>query len=149
MPVREDFLNIRADLAAHRGARGEERIVGGRGAVGVEPQDHPREMGVIGRRSAERVVDERRREERAIRQVLHPAATSLIAEENVELAVRPEADHTAVVVTVLAPVIRARMARNRHVVGLARAELDQIYVASQRRAVPDEAIDTVAEQRHL
>ena len=58
--VREHLLDVGADLAAHRGARREERVVGRRGAVVVEPQDDAGEVGVVGGRPAERVVDEGR-----------------------------------------------------------------------------------------
>jgi hypothetical protein len=36
--VREDLLDVRADLSADRGARGDERVVGWRRAVVVQPQ---------------------------------------------------------------------------------------------------------------
>ena len=75
-----------------RGAHGEEGVVRRRGAVVVEPQDHPREVGVVGPGSAERVVHEAAAEKRAVRQVLHPSAAALVAHEDVELAVRPELD---------------------------------------------------------
>ena len=61
MAVGEHLLDVRADLAAHRRTGGEERIVGRRGAVAVEADDHAGQVCVVGRGAAERVVDLRRR----------------------------------------------------------------------------------------
>ena len=58
-------------------------------------------MRVVRRRPAEGVVHERRGQERAVRQVLQPAAAALVAHEDVELAVGTESHHAAVVVAVL------------------------------------------------
>ena len=149
MAVGVDFLDIGTDFATHRRADCEEWIVGGCGAVRVEPQDDAREMGVVRLRSPERVVDDRWRQERPVRQVLQPPSAALVAHEDIELAVRPEPHHAAVVVAVLVRVVRAWMAGNRNVVGLAGAQQDEILRQRQRRAIPDEAIDAVAEQRHV
>ena len=58
--VREDLLHVGADLAADRRAGGEERVVGRRRAVVVEPQDDAGEMRVVGLRAAELVVGDGR-----------------------------------------------------------------------------------------
>lgn len=57
--VGEDLLEVRAGLAADACPDDEERVVGGRGAVGVETEDHPAEVSVIGLRTAELVVRDR------------------------------------------------------------------------------------------
>ena len=54
--VREDLLEIRADLAAHRGPDAEERVAPRRRAVVVEPEDHAGEVGVVRLRPAELIV---------------------------------------------------------------------------------------------
>ena len=45
--VGEDLLDVVADLAADGRARGEERVVGRRRAVVVQPQDHAGEVRVV------------------------------------------------------------------------------------------------------
>ena len=122
--VREHLLDVRTDLAAHGGAGGEERIVGRRAAIVVQPQDDAGEMGVVRRRTTEGVVHERGGFEGAVGQVLQPAAASLVAHEDVQLAVRTEADHAAVVVAVRAGVGGAGMAAGDEVVGLQRPQRD-------------------------
>src|SRR5262249_41629888 len=47
MAVRVDLLDIAADFAAEGGSVGEEGIVRRRGAIGVQPQNYAREMGVV------------------------------------------------------------------------------------------------------
>ena len=95
----------------------------GVGAVVVQPQDHAGEVGVVRGGAAEGVVHERRRQERAVRQVLHPAAAAQVAHEDVELAVRAEPDHAAVVVAVLVVVGGAGMPGHGDVVGLPGPQL--------------------------
>ena len=104
MPVGEDLLDVGADLAADRCAGGEERVVGGRGAVVVEPQDDAGEVGVVRLWAAELVVGHGRPGaggRRAARQVLQLAAPADVADEDVQLAVMAEADDPAVVVAAL------------------------------------------------
>ena len=103
MAVGEDLLDVGADFAAHRRAGGEERVVGRRACrPSFSRRITPVRVRVVRRGSAERVVHLRRREERAVRQVLQPAAAALVAHEQVELAVGPELQHAAVVIAVLA-----------------------------------------------
>ena len=84
--VGEQLLDVRADLAAHRRAGREERVVGGRRAVVVQAHDHARAVGVIGRRSAELIVRDARAE-RPVDQVLRLAAAAGVADDRVQLAV--------------------------------------------------------------
>jgi hypothetical protein len=76
--------------------------------------------------------------ERTIDKVLELPAAAVVADDDVELAVGAEAKDSAVVVP---PQGLAR-------VRLERAEPDQIPVEGERRAVPVEAVDPVAEQRN-
>ena len=54
--VGEDLLDVGSHFPAHGRPGGEERVVGGHGAIVVEPDDHPGEVGVVGLRAAELVV---------------------------------------------------------------------------------------------
>src|SRR5262249_56412568 len=87
VPVREDLLDIGADLATHGSACSEEWIVGWGRSVVVQPQNDAGEMGVVGRRPAKRIVDLRCGQKGTVRKILHPAPPSLIAHEYIELAV--------------------------------------------------------------
>jgi hypothetical protein len=85
---------------------------------------------------------------RAVAQVLEPAAPTVVAHEDVELAVGAERDHAAVVV----PSRRLRgvalAGRNRSAVVLKRPEHDQVAVEHECGTVPAEAVDPVAEEGH-
>ena len=95
--VREELLDVRPDLPADRTAGGEERVVGRGRAVVVQAEDRAGQVIVIRRGSAELVV-RRGGEERAVGQVLKPPAAAVIADLDVDLAVRAEPDLTAVVI---------------------------------------------------
>ena len=109
----------------------------------------PGKVRVVGLRTTERVVDEGRRLKWPVRQILEPAAAALVAHEDVELAVRSESHHAAVVVARRVGVVRPRVSGNGDVVRLQRAQHDDVAVERQRRPVPDEAVDAVAQQRHV
>src|SRR3954447_23148643 len=104
MAVRVNLLDVGPDFAAHRRSGGKEWIVRWRGAVSVQPHDHAGEMRVVGRGSAEGIVQHWWSEKRAVRQVLQPTAPAVVAHEDVELAVGTEAHHTAVMVGIFVPV---------------------------------------------
>src|SRR5262249_50187490 len=72
------------------------------------------------------------------RQILHPAAPAVVADHNVELAIRPELDNAAVVVA----------AQRLPCIGLERVQPDERAVHGERRTIPDEAVDAVAAQRN-
>ena len=120
-----------------------EGVVGRRGAVVVEAEDDAGEVGVVRLRPAEVVVGAEQRVAglvRAVEEVLHPAAPAHVADEDVQLAVRPELDHPAVVV--------AAPRRGRRLGGegrLQRPQLDDVLVERQRRAVPHEPVHPVAQ----
>ena len=98
--VRVDLLDVGADVTARFGAELEERVVGRGGAVRVEPEDHPGVVGVVGLRPTELVVG-LPHAERAVGQVLVLPAAALVADLEVELAVRAEEDLAGVVVAPL------------------------------------------------
>jgi hypothetical protein len=77
---------------------------------------------------------------------LQLTAAADVAQDDVQLAVGAERDHAAVVVAGrrLGRVALAR--RQRSAVVLKRPQHGHVLVEHQRRAVPDEAIDAVAEQ---
>ena len=81
---------------------------------------------------------------RAVEEVLHPAAPAHIADEDVQLAVRSELDHPAVVIA--APGRRRRFALEGW---LQRPQLDDVLVERQRGAVPHEPVHPVAQERGL
>src|SRR5439155_12098777 len=74
----------------------------------------------------------------SIGQVLHLPPPSVIADLDVELAVRAEADHPAVMIATQPLVAGVR---------LAGAEVNEIGLETQCRAVPDEAVHAIAQQR--
>ena len=76
----------------------------------------------------------------AVEEVLHPAAPAHITDEDVELAVRSELDHPAVVIAAAGR--RRRFALEGW---LQRPQLDDVDVLRQRGAVPDETIHPVAQ----
>jgi hypothetical protein len=55
---------------------------------------------IIRSRTAECVIHERRIFERSVCEILKPATASLITHEDVQLSVRAESHHTAVVITI-------------------------------------------------
>jgi hypothetical protein len=136
--VGEDLLDVRADLAADRRACTEERIARRRRAVVVEPEDDAGQVGVVRLRAAELIVVDARAE-RAVDKVLQLPPASVVADDDVELLVRAEADHPAVVIAA------QRLPR----ISLERPQLDDVLIERERRAVPDETIDSVAEQRNV
>ena len=86
MAVREDFLDVGADVAAHLGADAEERVVRRRGAVRIEAEDDARRMGRVRLWLTELII-RLTAAERTIGQVLQLAAAALIADLKIELAV--------------------------------------------------------------
>ena len=135
-------MEVGADFAADAGPEAEEGVVGRRRAVLVQAQDDPAEVGVVRRRTAELVVRHRRPGaggRRSAGKVLQVAAASEVTDEDVELAVATERQHAAVVVA----------ARGLAGVLLDGPDPDQRAVEGQRRSVPDEPVDPVAQQRRL
>src|SRR5207248_3265115 len=86
-----------AHITAYLSANSEERIVARCRAVGIEPENHPSVVGRVRLRAAELVVS-LPRAEGTVGQVLRLAATALIADLEVELAVGAEENLTAVMV---------------------------------------------------
>ena len=78
--VGEDLLDVRADLAADRRAGGEERIVRGRRAVVVQPQDHAGQVRVVRLRAAELIVRHASGPPGPSTQVLQLAAPAVVAD---------------------------------------------------------------------
>ncbi len=95
-------------------------------------------MGIVRLWTAELVVG-LTRPEGAIDQVLQLATPTHVTDHDVELAVGPESDHTAIVVAPL------RLIR----VLLQGTDLYQVLVPGQLGSVPDEPVNPVAEQRRL
>src|SRR5262249_40566131 len=99
--VGKDPLDVSADLAAHCCPCSEERVICLRRPVVVQAEEAPGEVVVAGRGPAELIVRNRRTRadcSRPARQISHPAAPAVVADHNVELAIRPELDYAAVVV---------------------------------------------------
>ena len=136
--VRRHFLGALEPRHEHVPDLGEG-VVGRGGAVVVEAEDDAGEVGVVRLRPAE-VVVVKTRPAGTVEKVLHPAAPPRIADEDVQLAVRPELDHSAVVV--------AAPRRGRRLGGegrLQRPQPDDVPVERQRRAVPHEPVHPVAQ----
>src|SRR5206468_3007938 len=105
--VGEDFVDVRHDVTQLCGCQGHagllldlshhlwrhisEGIVGRHGAIRIQPEDDACEVRVVGRRTAELVVG-LTWPEWSIGDVLQLAAPALIADLEIELAVRPEYD---------------------------------------------------------
>ena len=106
-------------------------------------------MRVVRLRPAAGIVDEGLGLERAVRKILQPAAAPLIAHEDVERSIRPESHDSAVVVPRRIVVVRSRVSGDWEVVGLQRAHFDDVSIEGERRAIPDEPIHTVAEERDV
>jgi len=68
--------------------------------------------------------------------VLHPAAAPVVADDDVELPIRSEFQHAAVVVA----------AKRLPGVGLKRVQPDEISIQGEGRSIPDESVDAIAEQ---
>jgi hypothetical protein len=114
----------------------------------VQAQDHAGQVCVVGRGAAEIVVGDLAAgiRDQALGDVLHPAAASVVADDDVELAVVAEAQYAAVVV---AAQHGQRGISDVVAVVLERPQPDDVAVEGQRAAVPDEAVDAVAQQRNV
>src|SRR5688500_14294899 len=138
-----DLPDVRASFAADLGSDGEERIVSWRGAIEVQPQHGTTQMLIVRCRTAELVVrhGSRRWAEVLVgwpaSEILQMPTPAQIADEDVQLSIRPDAQHTAIVITAL------RLPR----VLLDGAQPDEIHVGGEGRAVPHEPIDAIAEER--
>src|SRR5215204_7334219 len=105
-------------------------------------------MRVVRLRSAELIV-ELARTGRAIWEVLQLAPPSVVAHLDVELSIRAETDHAAVVVAPRRLRFVTLSERHRRAVVLERAQPDQVVVEPERCAVPHEALDAIAQPRHF
>src|SRR5256714_15054425 len=76
---------------------------------------------------------------RAARKILEESAPAVVADDDVEFAVRAEAKDSAVVVA----------ARGLACVLLQRAQVYEVSVERESRAVPDVAVNAVARERHF
>ena len=85
----------------------------------------------------------------AVHQVLQLPAPAAVADDGVQLAVRAEPQHPAVLVAASRLPLIALARRQRAAVALERAQLQQVLLVAQGRAVPVEAVDAVAAQRDL
>src|SRR5207249_5546758 len=103
-----------------------------------EPQDDPREMRIVWCRPAELIIGYPRAK-RAVGEVLQLPTPAIIPYEDIELAVRAELDHAAIVVA----------AEGLSRVRLEGAQPDQVAVERERGAIPHKAVHAVAEQGHL
>ena len=139
--VGKNLLHISARFSAHLGSDLEERVVGGSGAVIFQPEDHPRQMGVVRFGAAELVVWAPV-PERSQGEVLGLPSPADVADEYVELAILPEGDDAAVVVAERPGLVR-RVGR------LEGSHLYQVVVEGQGRPVPHEPIHPVPEQRRV
>src|SRR6185503_12818626 len=83
------------------------------------------------------------------RQVLKLTTPSIVAKENVELAIWSKAKHAAVVIAARRLCFVTLVGRNRRSVVLKRTQHDQVVVKRQRRSIPGKTIDAVSDQRHL
>ena len=119
----------------------QERIVARRAAVVVEAEDHARQVRVIRRRPAKIIVRHRTRQI-----VLREAAAAIVADDDVQLPIRAETEHAAVVI---APEHRQRRVGHVVPIVLERAQADDVLVEGQRAAIPHETVHAIAEQRHL
>src|SRR5688572_6167843 len=150
--IREDLLDIGADLAPNIRARDKERVVRRRRPVVVEPENDTGKVRVVGFGPAELIVGDRRAEPGQgwpRWQVLQLPAPADVAEDHVKLSVWPETNDATVMVSSRRLFAVALIRRLRGGIVLKRAQLDQVAVESERggRAVPDESVDPVAEQR--
>ena len=79
--------------------------------------------------------------------VLRPRTAAQVADDDVQLAVPAEPDHSAVVVAGRRLPLIPLTGRSRHPVVLEGPQADQVPVERQRVPVPDEPVHPVAEQR--
>jgi hypothetical protein len=111
-------------------------------------EDDARQVRVVRFRPAELIVRDPG-PEGTVDEVLQLSAPPDVAEEDAQLPVRAELDHAAVVVPSLRLRKGAERRRHRREVLLDRPQPDQVPIEGERRAVPDEAVNSVAEQRRL
>ena len=120
----------------------------GRAAVVIEAQDDSGQVRIVRLGTAELIVLARR-PARAVVEVLQLPAATVVADQDVQLAVRSEPNHAAVVIAArrlrLIPLSR----RCRRAVVLKRPQHDQVAIEMQGTAIPDEPIDAIPEKRHL
>jgi hypothetical protein len=102
--VREELLDVLADFALHRGAGGEERIVGRRRSVVVQPKHGTGDVRIVRSGSTELVI----RHDGAgtggsgtTRQVLQVPAAAHVAHEHVQLSIAPERQDASIVIAAL------------------------------------------------
>ena len=143
MSVREDLLDVRADLTGDACAGGEERVIRRRGPVRIQPENDSGEVRVIRLRAAKLIVG-LSRPERSVGQVLQLAAPADVADEDVELAIGSKCQHAAIMVPSAGGWCRLRGKRR-----LERAQHDQIPIERQRRSIPVVPVNPVAKQRCL
>src|SRR5687768_5492615 len=148
MPIGEDFLNVRAYLTTHLRTGCEEGIIGWRTSVSVETQNYTCEMCVVRLGTAELIVGNCRSKTSFCwprRQVLQLTASSHIPYEDIEFAITPEGKDTAVVITTRGLSFITLTRRYRRSIMLERAQFDQIESKSQSLAIPNEAINAIAQ----
>src|SRR6185369_5014100 len=133
--VGEDFLDVRSSLAREICRRTKERIVRRRRTIVVEPQYDSSQVCVIRLRTAELIV----RNRTATRQILQEPAPAVIADNDVNLAVGTNAQHTTVMIAT------RRLAR----VLLQGSQLDKVSIEGERRTIPHVPVDAISKQRHL
>ena len=139
---RRRFSECCSQLAPDGSSGAEERIIGRRGAVVIQSQYDAGKVRIIRSRSAELVVLHYwtgTSGGRAAWQVLQLTAAADVADQNVKLFVGAEAKNAAVMIA----------AGHLSGVRLKGAEADDVLRKDQRRAVPDEAVDTIAQKRRL
>src|SRR5258707_10052343 len=102
----------------------------------MQTRNEPGKMIVVGFRPAELIV---RHWAKLI--VLHEATPAIVTHQNVELTVRTESEHAAVMIA----------AQGLIGISLKRMQLDQIAIErkSRRLGIPNVTIDSVAEQRDV
>src|SRR5262247_3789375 len=98
MAVRVDFLNVGADLSSHLGTCPKKRIIRGCRSVLGQPQNRTGQVSIVRSRAAELVVA-RRRGKWPVREVLELPPTAHVANDHVQVAVRPEAQDAAIVIS--------------------------------------------------
>src|SRR5215475_14807390 len=99
-------------------------------------------MRIVGLGTSELVVRDgcsRAGRSRTAWKILHPTAPAVIADDDVELAVRAKLDHPAIVVA----------AERLPFISLKSMQLDQVPIEPQSMAIPDKAVHSVAEQGHI
>src|SRR5216684_888657 len=137
--IRKHLLDVRADLLAGTGRKLDvkEGIVLRRGAVVIESDHHSGEVSIVGFRSAELIVHSVRTQRDG--NVLHPATATVVANVDVKIAIGPEEDLAAIMVS----------AQGLSLVCLIRAQTDDVHVHRQRRTVPNETVYAIAKKGNL